>query len=78
MLKNKRIKNSEIGSEGTFYSRGKCNGLNILPTPLDQTPKPTVRLRENPGGAISLKRVNNLPQNPSLSSMSKIEKGIIP
>jgi len=52
MLKNNKIKKGEIGSKVTIQQRGKCDRLSILPNTDDQTPKPAVKLRENPGGAI--------------------------
>jgi hypothetical protein len=53
MLKNNKIKKSEIGSEVTIHRRQKSKGLTNLPNTLDQTPKPVLRLRENPGEAIN-------------------------
>jgi hypothetical protein len=54
MLKNNKIKKSEVGSDITTHRRGKNVGLNISPTTDDQTPKPNSLLRANPGGAIYL------------------------
>jgi len=54
MLKNQKIKKSEIGSEVTFYRRGKSNGLNISPTTDDQIPNSKMARVSNPGGAIFL------------------------
>ena len=52
MLKNNRIKKSEIGSKVTIHRRQKSKGLTILPTPLDLTSTSFQMLRANPGGAI--------------------------
>jgi len=52
MLKNNKIRKREFSLEVTIHCRGKYKGLNILPNTDDQKPKSTVRLREDPGGAI--------------------------
>jgi len=52
MLKNNRIKKSEIGSKVTIHRREKNIGLNILPNTDDQTPTTQVARCPNPGGAI--------------------------
>ncbi|MEA3248614.1 MAG: hypothetical protein U9Q73_02820 [Nanoarchaeota archaeon] len=52
MLKNNKIKKRKIGSEVTIHRRGKCNGLNISPTPDDQKPTSQIGSGSNPGGAI--------------------------
>lgn len=51
MLKNQKIKKSEIGSEVTFYSRGKSRRLSILPNTDDQIPNSKMAQVSNPGGA---------------------------
>jgi len=56
MLKNKKIKKSEIGSKVTIHRRGKSNGLNISPTTDDQNPTSQMARVSNPGGAIPLGR----------------------
>jgi len=52
MLKIQKIKKGEIGSEVTFYRRGKTNGLNVLPTTDDQIPNSQMARVSNPGGAM--------------------------
>ncbi len=52
MLKNNKAKKRKIGSEGGKVKNKSNLEFTKNPTPLDQTPKPAVRLRTNPGGAI--------------------------
>ncbi len=54
MLKNNKIKKSEIGSEITIHHRGKSIGLNISPTTDDLKPNSKMARVPNPGGAIFL------------------------
>lgn len=52
MLKENKIKKSQIGSEVIIHRRGKRNELNILPTTDDQIPTPHISRVTNPGEAI--------------------------
>lgn len=54
LIKNQKIKKSEIGSDITIHRRGKSNGLTILPNTYDQIPKSPSLLRANPGGLFIL------------------------
>ena len=53
MLKNNKIKKSEIGSEVTIHLRGKRNGLNMFSTTDDLNSTTHISGVTNPGGAIT-------------------------
>ena len=53
MLKNNKVKKRKRGSESGRVKNKSNLEFAKNPTPDDQTPKPALRLRENPGGAIN-------------------------